>query len=86
MTLVLAIPSKGRLRAPTEARLENAGHPAAAPTARSYATRLEGLPGVQLLLVEAAAIPGVLARGEGACRHHRDGSGDRVAARPEGGA
>ena len=64
MTLVLAIPSKGRLRAPTEARLENAGHPAAAPTARSYATRLEGLPGVQLLLVEAAAIPGVLARGE----------------------
>lgn len=65
MSVVVAIPSKGRLRGPTEARLAAAGFAPAKPDAeRGYPTELENLPGSRLLLAEAAAVPGILARGE----------------------
>ena len=64
--LLLAYPSKGRLRPEADARLAAAGLPVQSVGAsrRSYALGIAGLPEVQLLLVEAAQIPGLLARGE----------------------
>ena len=63
--LVLAYPSKGRLRPQADARFEAAGMPVRSVGAsRSYALGLGGFEGVQLLLVEAAQVPGLLARGE----------------------
>ena len=63
--LILAYPSKGRLRPLADARLEAAGMPVrSVGSDRSYAFGLAGLEGVQLLLAEAAQVPGLLARGE----------------------
>ncbi len=63
--LVLAYPSKGRLRPQADARLAAAGMPVRSlGGGRSYAFGLEGFDSVQLLLVEAAQVPGLLARGE----------------------
>lgn len=63
--LILAYPSKGRLRPQADARFEAAGMPVrSVGSDRSYAFGLTGLEDVQLLLAEAAQVPGLLARGE----------------------
>ena len=64
-SLVLAYPSKGRVRPLTDACFADAGIPVLdTGTDRRYAYSLSELPQTRLLLAEAAAIPGLLARGE----------------------
>lgn len=63
--LALAYPSKGRLRPRADMCLKAAGIPVQSlGGSRSYALGLRGLDSVQLVLAEAAQIPGLLARGE----------------------
>lgn len=63
--LVLALPSKGRLRPLTESRFERAGMAVVeAGPDRSYDRALAGMESVRLRLAEPSSIPGVLARGE----------------------
>ena len=63
--VILAYPSKGRLRPQADERFDVAGMPVRSIGAsRSYAFGLAGFDDVQLLLAEASEIPGLLARGE----------------------
>ena len=55
--LVIALPSKGRLKEPTEAWLADCGLPVvAAGGERGYSARLDGLEGVEVRLVSAGEI------------------------------
>lgn len=64
MTVRLGIPSKGRLREEVLARFAEAGLPVAAPQdERSYRTSLEGLPGVEVVLLSASEIARELGAG-----------------------
>lgn len=63
--LIFAYPSKGRLRAAADERLASVGWSVADPAdKRRYGVELRGAKNVGIWLVEAAAIPGLLARGE----------------------
>jgi ATP phosphoribosyltransferase len=63
--LVIALPSKGRLKEPIEAWLADCGLPVVATGGeRGYAARLDGLPDVEVRLVSAAEIAGALFSGE----------------------
>jgi ATP phosphoribosyltransferase len=63
--LVIALPSKGRLKAPTEDWLADCGLPlVAAGGERGYAAKLDGLEGVEVRLVAAAEIAGALFSGD----------------------
>lgn len=63
--LILAIPSKGRLKEQAEAWLADCGLPLRAIGGeRGYAARLEGLPEVEVRLVSAAEIAAALYAGE----------------------
>ena len=54
-TLILALPSKGRLKEQTEAWLADCGLPVRATGGeRGYSARLEGLDGVEVRLLSAA--------------------------------
>src|SRR5262245_17703386 len=65
MDLILAIPSKGRLKDQAEAWLADCGLPlAASGGARGYQGRLEGFDGVQARLLSAADIAAALYAGE----------------------
>jgi len=63
--LILALPSKGRLKEQVEDWLADCGLPlAAAGGARGYQGRLEGLDGVQVRLISAAEIAAAVYAGE----------------------
>ncbi len=63
--LVLALPSKGRLKEQVDAWLADAGFALqAAGGARGYAATLSNLPGVEVRLLSASDIAGALATGE----------------------
>jgi ATP phosphoribosyltransferase len=63
--LVLAIPSKGRLKEQTEAWLADCGLPVrAAGGERGYAAKLDGLSEVEVRLISAGEIAGALYSGE----------------------
>ena len=63
--LILALPSKGRLKEQTEAWLADCGLPVrAAGGERGYAARLDALPEVEVRLVSASEIAGALHAGE----------------------
>jgi ATP phosphoribosyltransferase len=65
MTLVLAIPSKGRLKEQVEDWLADCGLPlASAGGERGYSARLQGLPGIEVRLLAAAEIAAALFAGE----------------------
>jgi ATP phosphoribosyltransferase len=63
--LILAIPSKGRLKEQVEAWLADAGLPlASAPGGRGYSAAIPALPGVEVRLLSAADIAAALDGGE----------------------
>ena len=63
--LILAIPSKGRLKEQAEDWLADCGLPVrAAGGERGYAARLDGLEGIEVRLVSATEIAGALYSGE----------------------
>jgi len=63
--LILALPSKGRLKEQAEAWLADCGLPVRALAGgRGYAARLDGLPDVEVRLVSAGEIAGALFSGE----------------------
>jgi ATP phosphoribosyltransferase len=63
--LILAIPSKGRLKEQAEEWLADCGLPVRAVGGeRGYAARLDGLAGIEVRLVSAAEIAGALYSGE----------------------
>ncbi len=63
--LIVALPSKGRLKEQAEAWLADCGLPvAAAGGERGYSARLDGLPDIEVRLVSAAEIAGALFAGE----------------------
>ncbi|HLZ76559.1 ATP phosphoribosyltransferase [Phenylobacterium sp.] len=63
--LILAIPSKGRLKEQVEAWLADCGLPlAVSGGARGYLANLKGLPGVQVRLLSASDIADALSAGE----------------------
>lgn len=64
-SLILAYPSKGRLRPLADELFASSGLEITGEgSERSYQRSIAGMPEVQLMLVEAAAVPGLLARGE----------------------
>src|SRR5215217_7048630 len=63
--LILAIPSKGRLKEQVEAWLADAGLPVSATTGgRGYTARIAALPRVEVRLLSASDIAGALESGE----------------------
>jgi len=63
--LIVALPSKGRLKEPAEAWLADCGMPVRAIGGeRGYAARLDGLEGIEVRLVSASEIAGALFSGE----------------------
>ncbi|ORE97196.1 ATP phosphoribosyltransferase [Aurantimonas sp. 22II-16-19i] len=56
MTITLAIPSKGRLMEKSVAALKDAGITVTAGETRSYRTQVEGLDGLEVLLLSASEI------------------------------
>jgi len=63
--LIVALPSKGRLKEPAEAWLADCGLPVRAIGGeRGYAARLDGLEGIEVRLVSASEIAGALFSGE----------------------
>lgn len=63
--LILAIPSKGRLKEQVEAWLADAGLPISAPPGgRGYTARIAALPGVEVRLLSASDIAAALDAGE----------------------
>jgi ATP phosphoribosyltransferase len=65
MTLTLAIPSKGRLQEQAAAYLADAGTPLMqAAGARGYRATLEGVPGVDVMLLSASEIAAALLAGD----------------------
>lgn len=63
--LILAIPSKGRLKEQVEAWLADAGLPLSAPSGgRGYTARIEALPDVEVRLLSASDIASALDSGE----------------------
>ena len=63
--LILAIPSKGRLKEQAEEWLADCGLPVRAVGGeRGYAARLDGLEGIEVRLVSASEIAGALFSGE----------------------
>lgn len=63
--LILAIPSKGRLKDQVEDWLADAGLPISAPSGgRGYTARIEALPQVEVRLLSASDIAGALESGE----------------------
>jgi ATP phosphoribosyltransferase len=63
--LIIALPSKGRLKEPAEAWLADCGLPVRALSGeRGYQARLDGLDGIEVRLVSAGEIAGALFAGE----------------------
>ena len=63
--LILALPSKGRLKEQADAWLADCGLPVRALAGeRGYAAKLDGLPGVEVRLVSAGEVAGALFAGE----------------------
>lgn len=65
MSLIFAIPSKGRLKEQVEAWLADCGlHLETVGGARGYSAALAGLPGVEVRMLSAGEIAAALSRGE----------------------
>lgn len=63
--LILAIPSKGRLKEQVDAWLADAGLPVSAPSgSRGYTARITALPQVEVRLLSASDIPAAMESGE----------------------
>lgn len=63
--MILAYPSKGRLKPHADELFAKCGLKITSEgSERSYQRSIAGMPDVQILLVEAVAVPGLLARGE----------------------
>jgi len=63
--LIIAIPSKGRLKEQVEEWLADAGLPLSAPSGgRGYTARIEALPAIEVRLLSASDIAGALESGE----------------------
>jgi len=62
--LIIAIPSKGRLKEQVEAWLADCGLPLALGGARGYLAEIKGLPGAQVRLLSAGDIADALSAGE----------------------
>ena len=63
MTLIIAIPSKGRLKDDTLDAFARAGLPVLPPADRSYQSRAEGRDDIEIQFLSASEIAGELARG-----------------------
>ena len=61
--LILALPSKGRLKEESETLLSRIGHPVENRGGRNYRGQLAGMPGVEVAFLSAAEIARELARG-----------------------
>ena len=61
--LILALPSKGRLKEESETLLTRIGHPVESRGGRRYRGQLAGMPGVEVAFLSAAEIARELARG-----------------------